>query len=61
MKITEQIFKSIIKGNVSAWEDEQGRLRTERFSDAQKEVIGKLIPRNMHQQAGMRLDFYTDA
>lgn len=61
MKITEQIFKSIIKGNVSAWEDEQGRLRTERFSDAQKEIIGKLIARNVHQQAGMRLDFYTDA
>lgn len=61
MRVTEQIFRDIIRGSVSAYEDEQGRLRTTRFTQAQSEVIARSIPRNVYQQAGMRLDFYTDA
>ena len=61
MRVTEEIFKSIIKGSVTAYEDEQGRLRTTRFTPYQSEVIARSIPRNVYQQAGMRLDFYTDA
>ena len=61
MRVTEEIFKNIIRGSVSAYEDEQGRLRTTRFTPYQSEVISRSIPRNVYQQAGMRLDFYTDA
>jgi len=61
MKLTEQIFKSIIRGEYKAYANEKGELLTKRFTDKQAEVIARRCPSGVYQQAGMRLDFYTDA
>ncbi len=61
MIFTEQTFKEVIRGAYAAYTDEQGRLCTKRFTDAQAELIAKRTPTVVFQQAGMRLDFYTDA
>ncbi len=61
MKITQQLFKSIIRGEYSVYTNENGALCTKRFTDKQAEVIARKCPANVYQQAGMRLDFVTDA
>ena len=61
MKLTRDIFDRVLRGAYSTYEDDAGRLCTVRFTDRQKEVIARRCPNNIFQQAGMRLDFYTDA
>ena len=61
MKLTKDIFDSILRGAYSTCEDEHGRLCTRRFTDRQKEIIARRCPNNIYQHPGMRLDFFTDA
>ncbi len=61
MKISEKQFKEIIRGEYMAFADENGTLYTKRFTDRQTEFIARKCPNNVYHQAGMRLDFTTDA
>lgn len=61
MIFNEQIFKDVIRGEYAAYADDTGALRTKRFTDYQTSVFAQRCPTSTYQQAGMRLDFYTDA
>ena len=61
MIFDENLFKKVIRGEYAAFADENGVLHTKRFTDKQAAVIAERCPTAVYQQAGMRLDFYTDA
>ncbi len=61
MIFTKEIFKKLLRGACGVHEDEDGALRTSRFTPMQAEVIARRCPNNVYQQPGMRLDFWTDA
>ncbi len=56
-----ETFDALLRGAVSTYEDENGALRTKRFTDAQIEAIGSRIQNGPYHNAGMRLDMWTDA
>ncbi len=61
MKFTKEIFDSLIRGAYDTCMLEDGALCARRFTERQRNVIGEKIPTGPYHNAGMRLDFYTDA
>lgn len=61
MIFTKETFDSVIRGAYSTYTLSDGAVSTRRFTDAQRGVIEPKIPNCPHHNAGMRLDFFTDA
>ena len=61
MLFTKEIFASVLRGAYEAYENGDGSLRARRFSEYQTETIASRLPTVPYHNAGMRLDFYTDA
>ena len=61
MTVTLDLFSEIIRGAYDVYKDDDGAIRTKRFSDKQAKIIARDCEVNTHHHAGMRLDFTTDA
>ena len=60
MLFTKETLESVLRGAYEVFE-EDGKLRARRFTEHQTEVIASRLPTVPYHNAGMRLDFYTDA
>ena len=61
MIFTKEIFASVLRGAYEAYENQDGTLSARRFTENQQKVIADKLPTVPYHNAGMRLDFYTDA
>ena len=61
MIFNKEIFDSVLRGAYDTCTLEDGALYARRFTEQQRRVIGEKVPTVPYHNAGMRLDFYTDA
>ena len=61
MRFSEQTLRDTLRGAYQVYTNEDGTLGARRFTEYQRDTIGSRVPTVPYHNAGMRLDFYTDA
>ena len=61
MLFNRETLASVLRGACEVYENEDGSLAARRFTEYQRATIGAVLPTVPYHNAGMRLDFYTDA
>ena len=61
MLFSEKLLSDTIRGAYQVYTNNDGSLGARRFTEYQTNTIGSRVPTVPYHNAGMRLDFYTDA